>query len=516
MDQIISHSDCLFTPIVDPDWRSWQPGGSGSGSGSVDVILDVHVSQNKSIDERNLLHDPASRTRTGTGGNVNADVNADADAGDDSSDIHFVKDWFQAYGAEAFQGNPHSYLERAWCRVEMLFASNLPLSPISPIRHNQNQNQNHSMTLTDKFTDDNNNTKEPRLRGAKKLVDIIRKHFTGSSSGSGGNENPHLGQLHISHSAIIRAAERMVDIDKERRSKFTAGLGRIIANGWRPQFVYGTLEMENNLPLKVMPPLSYSFLKQYNPMSGNCSVISDKLKILAFLTDLKPFINKAEAKFTRSRSHSHSGSGSGSGSAVDDARFGSVYTNSSAETDVDANANANGIRNGKGKYTYPDGSVFVGTYINDSREGKGNFTWVNGAYFSGNYINDKRNGYGEYESAGGTVYKGEWKDNLRHGKGTFLTLNEVLEGEFRDNDVIFGKQVYNSGNIYEGKCVLLLLLLLLISCFQDCSSPLLLLLLLLLVVVIVAGAVAVVVVVVVVDVLGYWESIPCAMIHFKV
>ena len=38
-----------------------------------------------------------------------------------------IKDWYEDYKAEAWTGGPFSYLHRAWCRVEMFYASNIPL-----------------------------------------------------------------------------------------------------------------------------------------------------------------------------------------------------------------------------------------------------------------------------------------------------------------------------------------------------------------------------------------------------
>ena len=41
---------------------------------------------------------------------------------------------FEAYKSPAWNGGVHSYLNRAWCRVEMLYAANIPLVNTSPSR----------------------------------------------------------------------------------------------------------------------------------------------------------------------------------------------------------------------------------------------------------------------------------------------------------------------------------------------------------------------------------------------
>jgi hypothetical protein len=45
----------------------------------------------------------------------------------------------------------------------------------------------------------------------------------------------------------------------------------------------------------------------------------------------------------------------------------------------------NGLKDGKGTYTYSDGSVYVGEYKNDLRHGKGTFTYSDGFVESGKW-----------------------------------------------------------------------------------------------------------------------------------
>lgn len=52
----------------------------------------------------------------------------------------------------------------------------------------------------------------------------------------------------------------------------------------------------------------------------------------------------------------------------------------------------NDKENGKGQYTWIDGSKFKGTYDNGMRTGKGEYTEVNGNNFIGEYVNDERSG----------------------------------------------------------------------------------------------------------------------------
>jgi len=56
---------------------------------------------------------------------------------------------------------------------------------------------------------------------------------------------------------------------------------------------------------------------------------------------------------------------------------------------------------GTGVYTYPSsGCEYVGEFSMDMKNGKGIYTWKNG-----------------------TKYEGKWKDNKQHGEGMYTDLN---------------------------------------------------------------------------------------------
>lgn len=42
--------------------------------------------------------------------------------------------------------------------------------------------------------------------------------------------------------------------------------------------------------------------------------------------------------------------------------------------------------------------------------GKGVFTWTDGRVYEGEYVEDKKEGYGEFQWPDGRRYNGEWKD----------------------------------------------------------------------------------------------------------
>jgi hypothetical protein len=50
--------------------------------------------------------------------------------------------------------------------------------------------------------------------------------------------------------------------------------------------------------------------------------------------------------------------------------------------------------------------------------GIGVFTWPDGRLYKGNYVDDKKEGWGKFVWQNGRVYEGEWLKGKRYGSGT--------------------------------------------------------------------------------------------------
>ncbi|OMJ78428.1 hypothetical protein SteCoe_21750 [Stentor coeruleus] len=109
-----------------------------------------------------------------------------------------------------------------------------------------------------------------------------------------------------------------------------------------------------------------------------------------------------------------------------------------------------GMKHGKGKMCFSDGSIYIGDYSNNIMEGQGVFEWVDGKKYSGQWKNSRLHGEGLYNWPDGREYKGcyangyrdgygifkwpdkreyvgEWSNGYMHGLGTFTTLNKKGE-----------------------------------------------------------------------------------------
>ena len=112
----------------------------------------------------------------------------------------------------------------------------------------------------------------------------------------------------------------------------------------------------------------------------------------------------------------------------------------------------------KGVFVLPDGSKYVGPFINNQRTGVGEFFYSNGDHYKGDFldgaitgkgtlmlqtgdcyigdfVNGNYEGNGQYIFKNGNKYVGEFKQNYRTGKGTFYYYTgKIFEGNFENNE----------------------------------------------------------------------------------
>ena len=72
-------------------------------------------------------------------------------------------------------------------------------------------------------------------------------------------------------------------------------------------------------------------------------------------------------------------------------------------------------------------NYFVGKFVNGMREGNGKYKWPNGSVYTGNYLKDQMSGEGELKSLNGNVYVGAFVKGSRTGKGMLTKTNGTIE-----------------------------------------------------------------------------------------
>lgn len=197
------------------------------------------------------------------------------------------------YKAAAWNNGKFAYLNRGWCRTEMLYAANVP----------------------------------------------------------------------------ILLAPKSEEID--RLSKFKNALAYAVSQRRRPHFLYGTKEQYENRPPICLPPLQNSYLDKYNPVEGDLSVSGDREKIKMLLTELQPELeaNKLVVGYKGPQ-------------------------------------NSSGRKHGKGIEVLPNGSKYIGHFVDGLKDGIGKYIHVTGAIYEGNYYKGLKHGRGKYTYTSGASYDG--------------------------------------------------------------------------------------------------------------
>lgn len=86
------------------------------------------------------------------------------------------------------------------------------------------------------------------------------------------------------------------------------------------------------------------------------------------------------------------------------------------------------------------GSTYVGsTNEKGLKHGKGKITYIDGSYYEGDFVDDKKEGHGRQLSKDGTIYDGKWHNDMREGEGTlYLPNGDSITSTFK-NDRKHGK-----------------------------------------------------------------------------
>lgn len=115
----------------------------------------------------------------------------------------------------------------------------------------------------------------------------------------------------------------------------------------------------------------------------------------------------------------------------------------------------NGLREGKGNFTWPDGTMYSGDWKADKQTGKAVLKIYDGSSYDGDYIDGNIQGEGIFKWVDGSTYSGQWYKGQQEGKGTYIAANgDSYEGEWKEGKYNgFGTIRTKNGDSYEGQWV---------------------------------------------------------------
>jgi len=99
--------------------------------------------------------------------------------------------------------------------------------------------------------------------------------------------------------------------------------------------------------------------------------------------------------------------------------------------------NKDGKRHGIGRYVYPNGDAFHGSFENGKRYGKGTYTYESGGSYSGDWSGDCMHGQGTFTYRSGNCYSGGWRNDVPDGHGIFSDSGRVFDIEYKDGIEVF-------------------------------------------------------------------------------
>lgn len=332
LDKIVQCCDCIFTPILDREHASWQL--------------------------------PAN-----------------------------FKNWFVEYQAKLWNDGPHAYLNRGWCRVEMLYAANIPI-----LENTHSKEKRHTMFEAGLAYHCGNNRRPHFLYGTKEhegvnvipylLPPLQHSYFT--------DYHPLKGNLSVASDVehieqLIAELQPYIDATKIK----VGYKGDLNKQGKRHG--HGMLIMDNG-----------------DIYEGEWK--NGKKCGLGTLRYAEGDVYEGHWKDGKKDGHG---------------------THRYAEGDVYEGDWKAGNMNGHGVFRYASGAVYEGGWKDDKKHGKGKYRYDHGDEYEGDWKEDLKQGHGVYRYTSGAVYEGGWKDDKKHGKATYkYASGTVTDGEWRDGNML--------------------------------------------------------------------------------
>lgn len=331
LDKIVQVCDCIFTPVVDHKHASWSF--------------------------------PAS-----------------------------VTNFFDQYRAPLWNEGPHAYLNRGWCRVEMLYAANIP------VQKNENPDvERHTMFEAGLAYHCSKNRRPHFLYGTKEYegVEVAPLILPPLQHSYLTNYHPLQGNLSVASDmqhieTLIAELQPYLDANE-----ITVGY----------QGDYNDEGEKHGFGLYVWED-GDEFEGEYK----NDSMHKGTFRYVSG--------SSYEGEFRDNLKH---------GIGIFRYPDGTEYEGEWQEDQ----------KHGRGVFTMSDGDKYEGEFRDDKINGYGVYSFACGDVYEGEYKDYQKHGQGTFRFASGTVYEGGWKEDKKHGKGTFrYASGEVFEAEWEDDEPV--------------------------------------------------------------------------------
>lgn len=308
-----------------------------------------------------------------------------------------VSNSFVEYRAELWNQGPHAYLNRAWCRVEMMYAANIPID------QNSNGVDRPSMFEEGLAYHVRRNRRPHFLFGTKELRSRANPILLPPL------QHSYLLEFHPLDGNVTFAYDkfRIKNLIKDLQPYITANE---VTKGYEG-------ETNNNGERHGSGVLTYDDGNVYrgdflNDMRHGYGIYRFTMGDM-YEGNWENDVAFGQGKYTYADGSYYEGewnndkkSGTGTYVTVHEGSPLSVYD---GEWSDDA-------QNGHGTLKEHPDTVYEGDFKDGRKNGWGKIRYSDGTEYDGLWKNDKKNGFGIFRR-NGSVYEGDWKDNLQHGRG---------------------------------------------------------------------------------------------------
>jgi hypothetical protein len=406
--------------------------------------------------------------------------------------------WFEAYKAASFQGTRYSYMNRSWCRMEMLYGTHVPYADhggdarIQLFRGALKQGATKGMRCHFVY-----GTKENKEGGTGKVLPPL--------SGSALEQyHPLAGFLEVpgdrkkieslmkeiepylkkatatAMTATVTAEKGDEDVDNNSEGGESAksvlsvneGKGEEEEEGDQDQEPQSAnendTEIKNNSNYTRRPQQVRKKSKQRSSKgTGTFEYKNGDSYTGEYLDDLREGhgvmtfgASKYEGSWKGNKRHGHGKLTSTITGLPLSSRKGGDSADNDGEDDGDDQQQQQAQFIGEfkedskvqGIEIMPDGSKYEGSYFDNQKSGIGTFVFKNGDVYNGEWREDEMNGVGKYDYiSSGSSYEGFFEHGKMHGTGVYTSRDGVYTGTFH-HDVKHGRGVYKwvNGEEYEG------------------------------------------------------------------
>jgi hypothetical protein len=272
------------------------------------------------------------------------------------------------YRSASFHRGSHAYLNRAWCRLEMFFASHLPVKVIGP--------RKEVSTAMQLFT----------LNG-------IRPHFLfGSKESLEGGEPVVMNPM----------SKDLMDKYDPRRGQLTCPDDEAI--------IQKLVDNELSLLFKSEKPCYIGERNNLLQKHGKGRTVEESGDIY----EGEYYISKKHGQGKMTWTNGDVYEGQWSHNAMHG--FGRLVY---ADNEVYEGEWKHELRHGKGKVINTDGSEYEGDFVEGRMTGQGRYLYPDNSCYEGDLEDGVREGFGVMIYANLDVYRGQFSKGNIHGKGTY-------------------------------------------------------------------------------------------------